>query len=69
MLVKTRLVMFEVRDPGIVTELTPSPAFIPARASVPPSPSYPPERSPVVHCRSLYKKIAKDSDTLLASTH
>ena len=40
----------EVSDPGIVTELTPSPALIPARASVPPSPSVPPEESPVVHC-------------------
>ena len=61
--------MFEVRDPGIVIELTPSPALIPARASVPPSPSSPPEISPVVHCRSAYKKIAKDSDSLAASTH
>ena len=69
MLVETRLVMFGVRDPGIVTELTPSPALIPARASVPPSPSSPKELSPVVHCRSVYKKIAKDSDSLLASIH
>ena len=61
--------MLEVRDPEIVTELTPSPALIPARASVPLSPSSPPELSPVVHCRSLYKKIVKDSDSLLASKH
>ena len=69
LLVITRLVMFGLRDPGMVTELTPSPALIPAKASVPPSPSSPKESSPVVHCRSAYKKIAKDSDSLVASTH
>jgi len=42
--------MLGVSDPGIVIELTPSPALIPARASVPPNPLYPPEKSPVVHC-------------------
>ena len=61
--------MFEVRDPGIVKELTPSPALIPTNASIPPSPSDPRELSPVVHCRSAYKKIAKDSVSLAANTH
>jgi len=32
------LIMLDVRDPGTVTKLIPSPAFIPARASVPLSP-------------------------------
>ena len=56
-------------DPGMVTELMPSPALIPAKASVPPSPSVPKDPSPVVHCRSAYKNIAKDSNLLVASTH
>ena len=49
LLVVSMLIMLDVRDPGIVTELTPSPALIPARASVPLSPLYPPELLPVVH--------------------
>jgi len=61
--------MFGVRDPGMVTELIPSPALIPAKASVPPSPSRPKELSPVVHCRSAYRKIAYDSDSPVANTH
>ena len=66
LLVLIRLVMFEVREPGIVIELTPSPALIPAKASIPPSPL---DLPPVVHCRSAYKKIAKDSVSLAANTH
>jgi len=42
--------MLGVSDPGIVIELIPSPALIPATDSVPPSPLIPPESSPVVHC-------------------
>ena len=37
-------------DPEILIKLTPSPALIPARASVPSNPLLPPEESPVVHC-------------------
>ena len=38
LLVVSILIMLDVRDPGTVTKLIPSPAFIPARASVPLSP-------------------------------
>ena len=63
--------ILDVRDPGIVIELTPSPALIPARASVPLSPSTPPDKSPVVHCilPSAYRNITNDSTPLVASTH
>ena len=44
--------MSDVSDPGTIMELFPSPALIPARASIPPSPFFPPESSPVVHCIS-----------------
>ena len=69
LLVFTTLVMFGVLDPGTVIALVRSPALIPTRASVPPTPFLPPELLPVVHCRSLYKNIAYDSDVPLASTH
>ena len=63
--------MLGVRDPGTVNDVTPSPAFIPARASVPPSPLDPPELSPVVHCilPSAYRNITNDSAPLVASIH
>ena len=48
LLVSSMLRMLEVRDPGIVTWFTPSPALIPARADL-------------VHCISAYKNITKDS--------
>jgi len=65
------LIMPEVRDPGIVTKFSPSPASIPARAPVPPSPLYPPELSLVVHSifPSAYRNITNDSTPLVASTH
>ena len=52
-------------------KFSPSPALIPARASVPPSPSSPPERSPVVHCilPSAYRNTTNDSTPLVASIH
>ena len=52
LLVLIILVMFEVLDPGTVTEIVPTPALIPTSASVPYSPSIPSELSPVVHCIS-----------------
>ena len=52
LLVSAIFKMSGVSDPEMVTELTRSPALIPARASVPPSPLLPPEASPVVHCMS-----------------
>ena len=60
-----------VSDPGIVTKFSPSPALIPARASVPPSPSTPSWKSPVVHCMpsSAYRNITNDLTPLVASTH
>ena len=61
--------MFGVSDPGIVIELIPSPALIPATASVPLSPLYPPLSSPVVHCISPYRNVTNDSDTLVDSMH
>ena len=63
--------MLGVSDPGMVTEISPSPALIPARASIPPSPLSPPESSPVVHCilPSSYRNITNDSTPLVASTH
>ena len=63
--------ILEVIDPGTVTAVKPSPAFIPARASIPPSPLYPPELSPVVHCilPPAYRNITNDSTPLVASTH
>ena len=50
--------MLGVSDPGIVIEVTPSPALIPARA-------------PFVHCisPSAYESNTKDSVALVASTH
>ena len=69
LLILAMLVMFEVRDPGIVYELVRSPALNPASASVPPSPSSPRELSPVVHCRSAYRNITNDSSSLVASMH
>jgi len=38
-----------VPDPGIVIEVIPSPALIPACAAIPPVPLTPPALSPVVH--------------------
>ena len=63
--------MLGVNDPGIVMKFSPSPALIPARASVPPSPSSPPEKSPVVHCilPSAYRNTTNDSTPLVASIH
>ena len=60
-----------VSDPGIVTKFFPSPALIPARASVPPNPLYPPDLSPVVHCisPSAYRNITNDLTPLVARTH
>ena len=52
LLVSAMFKMSGVSDPGMVIELMPSPALIPARASVPPNPFLPPEESPVVHCMS-----------------
>ena len=71
LLVCVILIMLGVCDPGMVTNLLPSPALIPARASVPPSPSSPPEPSPVVHCilPSAYRNITKDWNSLIARTH
>ena len=59
------------RDPGMASKVSPSPALIPATASVPPSPLCPRDPSPVVHCilPSAYRNIANDSTVLLASTH
>ena len=56
------LMTLGVLEPGIVIELIPSPALIPASASVPPSPPDPPDVSPVVHCilPSAYRNIAND---------
>ena len=50
LLVSSILRMLEVRDPGIVTWLTPSPAFIPARAP-----------ALEVHSMSAYRNITNDS--------
>ena len=71
LLVWGMLIILAVRDPGIVNESIPSPALIPARASVPPSPLDPPDQSPVVHCilPSAYRNITNDSTPLVASTH
>ena len=71
LLVWAILMIKGVCDPGIVIWLTPSPALIPARTSVPPSPSLPPEASPVVHgiSPSAYRNITKDVVALVASTH
>ena len=68
LLVLSILMMPGVCDPGMVIKLTPSPALIPARASVPPSPS---DLPPVVHCilKSAYRNITNDSTPLVASTH
>jgi len=43
------LIIVGVPDPGIVTEVIPSPALIPACAAIPPVPLTPPALSPVVH--------------------
>ena len=58
LLVSVILIMLRVSDPGMITELTPSPALIPARA-------------PFSHCisPSAYKNITKDEVALVASTH
>ena len=71
LLVRAISIILGVSDPGIVTKFSPSPALIPARASVPPSPSSPPEKSPVVHCilPSAYRNITNDLTPLVASTH
>ena len=50
LLVLSMLTMLGVKDPGIVTKFTPSPALIPATASFPPNPPVPPELKAVVHC-------------------
>jgi len=65
------LIILGVCDPGMVKKFSPSPALIPARASIPPSPSSPPELLPVVHCilPSAYRNITNDSTPLVASTH
>jgi len=65
------LMILDDSDPGMVIELTLSPALMPARASVPPNPSSPPDLSPVVHCilPSAYRNITNDSTPLVASTH
>ena len=57
-------------DPVMVTKLIPSPALIPARASLPPNPLVP-VISPVVHCilPSAYRNITNDSTPLVARTH
>jgi len=69
LLVVSMLIMLDVRDPGTVTKLIPSPALIPARASVPLSPLTPPDLLPVVHCILPYKNITNVSTPLVASTH
>jgi len=70
LLVCAILTMLGVCDPVIVIELTPSPALIPARASLPPNPLLP-VVSPVVHCilPKAYRNITNDSAPLVASTH
>ena len=59
--------IFGVPDPGIVTEVIPSPALIPACASNPPVPLKPPALSPVVHCinSSAYKNPTNDCNPLV----
>ena len=70
LLVWSIMMILGVCDPGIVTESTPFPALIPARASLlPPSPLTPPALSPVVHCIASYRNITNDSTPLVASTH
>ena len=70
LLVCAILTMLGVCDPVIVIELTPSPALIPARASLPPNPLLP-VVSPVVHCilPKAYRNITNDSTPLVASMH
>ena len=65
------LMIPDVSDPGRVIKVTPSPALIPARASVPYNPSIPPDLSPVVHsiCPSAYRNITNDPTALVAITH
>ena len=53
LLVSVIFIISGVCDPGIVIELIPSPALIPATASFPPNPLNPAEPSPVVHCMSV----------------
>ena len=59
-----------VPDPGIVIEVIPSPALIPACAAIPPVPLTPPALSPVVHCinPSAYKKATNDCSPLVTRT-
>ena len=56
------LMISGVPDPGIVTDVIPSPALIPACAANPPVPFAPPAVSPVVHCigPSAYKNPTND---------
>ena len=71
LLVSAIFMMLDVLEPVIVSEVTPLPTLIPARASVPPSPKSPSDASPVVHCilPSAYRNITNDSTPLVASTH
>jgi len=55
----------------MATNLKPSPALIPARASVPYNPLDPPDLLPVVHSilPKAYRNITNDSTPLVASMH
>ena len=70
LLVCAILIILGVSDPVMLTKLTPSPALIPATASLPPNPLIP-VISPVVQCilPSAYRNITNDSTPLVASTH
>ena len=70
LLVCAILIILGVSDPVMLAKLTPSPALIPATASLPPNPLAP-VISPVVQCilPSAYRNITNDSIPLVASTH
>ena len=61
------LMIAGVPDPGIVTEVIPSPALIPACAAIPLVPLIPPALSPVVHCinPSAYKNATNEYNPLV----
>jgi len=62
------LIIVGVPDPGILTEVIPSPALIPACAAIPPVPLTPPTLSPVVHRINplAYKNSTNDCVPLVA---
>jgi len=61
--------MLEELEPGMVMDVNPLPALIPATASIPPKPKNPPEASPVVHSILSYRNITNDLIQSVASTH